>query len=459
MPNTSLSNSSPTPAMPMGLRLNLSVMMFLQFAIWGSWFTVLGNRLAVMGLGDYIGSIYGTMALGAVITPMFFGQIADRYFSSEKLMAVLHLAGAGLLFWMSQIPPVSESSQAGATSWLFWSVALGYSFVYSPTLALANTIAFTHVPNGQRDFPGIRVLGTIGWIVAGWTVGLLISKFVPNPQVSNAPLILAAALSALLGIYSLFLPHTPPKGKAGDAIPFLRALKLLKEPSFAVFFGASFLITIVLAFYYNYTGLYLERRHEVKDVATTMTIGQVSEMILLPFLPWFLWRFGMKAVLAMGMLAWGVRYGIFSLGDPFWLVLVGVALHGVCFDFFFAAGFIHVDKEAPSDIRGSGQALFAFLTYGLAMWLGSEFSNYIFAKYTTEVPAAVTTQTTQVHEWFTSTGWVVRDYTSATSGKMQQTDWQTFWLVPSIGVLIALSIFVLFFRMRRRPVAGAPPAA
>jgi nucleoside transporter len=445
------SRTSLAPPLQMGPRLNLSVMMFLEFAIWGAWFSVLGNRLAAMGLSDSIGRIFGTMALGTIFSPLFIGQIADRYFSSEKLMAILHLIGAGFLYWLATIPAVApldatltgaelESAKAahaalvaGTASKFFW-IALGYALIYSPTLALSNSIAFTHVPDATRDFPGIRVLGTIGWIVAGITVGQLLRLLFVDPKTSSGPLLLAAGLSAVLGLYSFFLPHTPPKGQAGDALPFLRALRLLKEPSFAVFFGVSFIITIVLAFYYNYTGTYLEKHIGVGDVASTMTIGQWSEMLLLPFLPVFLRRMGMKWVLALGMLAWGLRYGVFSWGGtyPFgvfyWPVILSLAFHGICYDFFFAAGFIHVDNESPGEIRGSAQALFVFLTYGVGMWLGSELSNVVFMRNTTKAPD--------------------------TADKLTDvTNWAAFWAVPSIGVLIALVLFVLFFRMRSRQAA------
>jgi MFS family permease len=228
---------------------------------------------------------------------------------------------------------------------------------------------------------------------------------------------LAAALSAILGVFSLFLPHTPPTGKAGDAIPFVRAIGLLREPSFAVFFGVSFIITIVLAFYYSFTGQYLEKGQGVNDVATTMSIGQFAEMLLLPFLPWFLKRFGMKSVLALGMLCWGVRYALFAVGSPFALVLIGVALHGICFDFFFAAGFIHVDNTAPRAIRNSGQALFSFLTYGVGMYLGSVLSGY-----------------------------VAEAFTNPDTGV---TDWRGFWMVPAVGVLVSLFLFLALFRNKK----------
>ncbi|MFO0809777.1 MAG: MFS transporter [Gemmataceae bacterium] len=439
--------ATPTAAPPMGLglRLNLSVMMFLQFAIWGAWFSVLGNYLGALKFSPAdIGMIYGTMALGTIFAPLFVGQIADRYFPSQILMALLHLAGAGALYYLATIKPTGDTAEAvaAASSKFYW-VALGYALIYSPTLALSNSIAFTHIPDGTRDFPGIRVLGTIGWIAAGLIVGKVLAmpeisgklaeiagisaEAAKDPKTTNLPILLAAAFSALLGLWSFILPHTPPKGQAGDTIPFLRALGLLGDPLFAVFFGVSFVITIVLAFYYGFTGLWLEKKMGVQDVASTMTIGQWSEMLLLPFLPFFLKRFGMKGVLAFGMLAWGVRYAWFAYIRPIPVELGGLgivdlgivlplALHGICYDFFFAAAFIHVDNESPPEIRGSAQALFTFLTYGLGMWIGNVLSGKV-AEY----------------------------YKNPTTGEI---DWQQFWIVPSAGVLVSLLIFLVAFRTR-----------
>lgn len=411
------------PPLRMDLRINLSIMMFLQFAVWGAWFVVLGNYLGHLKFSNtHIGTMYSLMPLGAIFSTLFVGQIADRYFSSERLMAVLHLAGAGLLYAMAQVQnPDHYMTLIGLT--------FVYSLLYNPTLALSNSIAFSHIPSGERDFPGIRVLGTIGWIAVGLIVGQVLSTPEKPAYHTNLPLLLAAGLSAALGLFSFALPHTPPTGKAGDAIPFIKALGLLKEPSFAVFFGVSFIITIVLAFYYSFTGKFLETGAGVKDVASTMSIGQFAEMLLLPFLPWFLKRFGMKSVLALGMLCWGVRYLMFAAGSPFALVLIGVALHGICFDFFFAAGFIHVDNTAPKDIRASGQALFSFLTYGVGMYLGSVLSGYVAEAYTNKETGV--------------------------------TDWQGFWIVPAAGVIASLLIFLAAFRMRSAPAAvdlAAEPA-
>ncbi len=427
MANGGVSTATAAPPLEIGPRLKLSVMMFVQFAIWGSWFVVFTTYLGKLGFSGFQqGLLFGNMALGAIISPMIVGVIADRWFASERLMALLHFAGAGLLYWMAQIQSPDQFP-------LYFVVSLAYALVYNPTLALSNSITFHHVPDATRDFPGIRVLGSIGWIAANLFVGKLLE------QLTNQPLLLAAGLSAFLGVWSLVLPHTPPSGKAGDALPFKKALALFKDFNFAVFFIVSGIITVVLAFYYSFTGPFLAQQAHLDqipswltgyfvttdattgkpllDVASTMVIGQYFEIGFLVLLPLFLWRFGMKWVLALGMLAWGVRYALFALGDPFVVLLLGVALHGVCFDFFFAAGFIHVDNTAPKDIRGSGQALFALLTYGVGMWLGSMLSGFL-------------------KDYFTHDGVV---------------DWRTYWLIPSAGVLVSLLVFVVFFHARGKP--------
>jgi nucleoside transporter len=405
------------PPLQFDLYVNLSVMMFLQYAVWGSWFVVLGLYLE-RGLkfdASWIGWTYSTMALGTMVTPIIVGAIADKYFASEQLMAALHLAGAVLLVVMSQVRSPK----------LFFIVALIYALLYSPTLALTNSITFTHVPDGTRDFPGIRVWGTIGWIVVNLVgVGGIMRKYIPNVVETNKPLLLAAACSAVLGVYSFFLPHTPPAGKSDALFPAAEALGLLSERSFAIFFGVSFVITIVLAFYYGFTGNYfqddiLPKLPKALDWPMLSTIGQFSEMIILPFLPEFLHWFGMKWVLAIGMAAWGIRYFAFSLGaksliSP-WLVVGLLTLHGVCFDFFFAAGFIHVDNSAPKEIRASAQSLFVFLTYGLGMFLGNVLSGYIVDMNTTSRDGIV------------------------------RRNWGKIWLIPSLGVMAAFLVFVLAF--------------
>src|SRR5262249_11341189 len=359
------------PPLDMGVRLSLSAMNFLQFAVWGAWFVVLGQYLHALSFsGKQIGSIYATMSLGAIFTPIVFGVAADRLIESEYLMAILHLGGAVLLYWMAQIRTPRQ----------FYWVALIYALVYSPTLSLSNSIIFSHIPDAKRDFPTIRVLGTIGWIAANLFLKVLLK---PGEPVNNRPLLLASALSMVLGLFSFFLPHTPPKPEADP----LDALALFQDTSFAVFFSVSLLITIALAFYYSFTSLYLEQQVKVQpgNVGPLMTIGQWAEIIFLLLLPWFLLNFDFKWVLVIGMAAWGIRYGIFSLVKPFELVLVGLALHGLCFDFFFAAGFIYVDETAPKDLKASGQGLFGAMTYGLGMYLGTELSGWVNQWFTKEV--------------------------------------------------------------------------
>ncbi len=417
--------AEPKPPLTWELRIPLSVMNFLEFAIWGSWFVVLGNYLNNLKFPrKNIGQIYATMALGSTLSTLFIAPLADRYFAADKLFAVLHLIGGVLLFLMAYTK----------TPRSFYWFALLYALVYAPTLALVNSIVFAHIPDPSRDFPTIRVLGTIGWIAAGMSLWFLIK---PGQPVNNRPLLLAGVLSIILGVFSFFLPATNPPAEASaflpnlsyeelsKAFPVLDALSLFNEPSFALFFGVSFFITLALAFYFSWTAIFLEEQSGVapKNVGPLMTIGQWMEIIFMLLLPWFLANLGMKWVLVLGMAAWGLRYAIFASQSILPVLLVGVALHGICFDFFFAAGFIHVENTAPVSLRNSGQALFAFLTYGLGMYLGTEFSG-------------------RLNQWFTT------ETTDPETGETKRiTDWRKFWLVPCVAVVVALIPFILFFEI------------
>lgn len=414
------------PPLDTGVRMRLSVMMFLQFAVWGSWAIVFSNYLTAtpaqggLGFSDaQAGVVGGTMALGAIISMMFAGQLADRIMSSEYLMAIFHLAGAGLLYAMATVH----------TFGALWWVSLAYALVYNPTLAIANSLAFANVPDATRDFPTLRVLGTIGWIAAGM-IGLDLILG-PAAKTTNKPLLMAAGLSAVLGLFSLALPHTPPSGKKGGALPFLRAFKLLLDPSFGIFFAISFVITIALAFYYTWAGVFLQDVG-VKAVGTTMSIGQWSEIGFMLLLPFALKRFGMKGVLIVGMAAWALRYALFSAGYA-WrsshgamvLIIAGVALHGVCFDFFLAAGFIHTDNKAPASIRGSAQALFSFLTYGAGMWIGGVLSGYVVKNYNVNA---------------------VRE-------------WSMIWIWPAAGAAVCLLIFMALWKDKPGKLVEADTSA
>lgn len=404
---------NPKPPLDMGVRLRLSVMMFLQFAVWGSWFVVFSTYAMAPkssgGLGfdgAQTGELYGTVALGAIFSTLFAGQIADRLLSSEYLMAIFHLVGAVLLVGMAMIHDYTA---------LWWTM-LAYALLYNPTIAISSSLSFHNVPDASRDFPTLRVWGTIGWIVANLAVDHVL-PFVKHMKaeavaMSNAPLLMAAALSAVLGLFSFALPHTPPSGKKGEPVPFLKALGLLRDPSFAIFFAISFLITIAMAFYYGFIAKF-EQSVGVTQIATISVIGQAVEILFMLLLPLALLRLGMKWVLGIGMAAWVVRYGLFSIGHPFALVLIGIAIHGVCFDFFFAAGFIHTDNKSPAKVRASAQALYTFLTYGVGMWIGNVFS-----------------------------GEVVKHFT-AVSGAIA---WPKVWLVPAAMAAVCLVLFVVLWR-------------
>ncbi len=419
-------SAEPAPVKPplaLGVRLNLSIMMFLQFAVWGAWFVVFFPYLTGKGFtGEQAGALIGNMALGAILSTIFAGYIADRFIASEKLMAICHLLGGGLLYYIAQVSKPDDY-------WTLFALTFVYALLYNPTLVLANSITFEHVPDGQRDFPGIRVLGTLGWIAAGFTIDAVFRDGDKTAAASNGPLLLAAGLSVVLGAYSFVLPHTPPKRQA-EGVPFVRALGLFKDFSFAVFFIVSLAITVVLAFYYTVTADFLQKECGVKNIGSTMLIGQVCETVFLPLLPLFLIRFGMKWVLVLGMFCWGLRYLLFANAGPegvgFALAIVGVALHGFCFDFFFAAGFIHCDNKAPKDIRASAQALFSFLTYGVGMWLGSLLCGKLVDQYTDPATKAV--------------------------------NWSQFWMVPSIGVMACLAVFLLLFRDKPATAPEDPPA-
>jgi nucleoside transporter len=396
------------------MRLRLSVMMFLEYFVWGAWYVTLGTWLgqALHFSGKEIGLEAGTTALGAMIAPFFVGLMADEWFATQRLLAALHCIGGALLYF--------ASTQTGFGA--MYGVLLIYSLCYMPTMALTNSLSFRQMKDPKQDFGSIRVLGTLGWIVAGLTISA-ISRSIPGVEGTAIPIRMAAAASVVFGLYSLTLPHTPPlrasKGgfKLSNIFP-AEAFALFKDRNFSVFALASFLICIPLQFYYAFTNPFLNEIG-VHSAAGKMTMGQMSELLFMVTLPWFFKRLGVKWTLVLGMLAWVVRYicfGYGNAGELAWMLYIGIILHGICYDFFFVTGQVYVDQKAPVALRAAAQGLITFITYGIGMFLGSYLS-----------------------------GWVV-DLYAKTSGAGVMHDWRSIWMVPAVGSAIVLLIFLAGFR-------------
>lgn len=346
----------------------LSLMMFLQFFIWGAWFVTLGTYLAGIGFsGTQIGNAYLTNNIGAIVAPFLVGLIADRFFAAEKVMAILHITGAIVLYFVSDLTSASAII-AGL---------LLYNICYMPTLALVNTVSFNVMESPDTEFPRVRVWGTLGWICAGLSISFILSGMVEGVEASTYPMRMAAGASLLLGLFSFFLPHTPPsmtneKPTLGKILG-ADALGMLKDRSFAIFALCSLLISIPLAFYYAFTNLYLNDLG-VTDAAAKMSFGQMSEVAFMVLMPFFFRRLGVKWMLLVGMLAWAARYALFASGDTdnlMWMIYGGILLHGVCYDFFFVTGQVYVDQKAPKANRASAQGFIALLTYGVGLAIGS----------------------------------------------------------------------------------------
>lgn len=390
-----------------GLKLRLSVLMFLEFFIWGAWYVTMSTYLSKIGFdGLEIGAAYSTVNWGAILSPLLIGMIADRFFEAQKVLGFLHLIGAVVLYF------VSLQTEPGA---FFWNL-LVYGIIYMPTIGLANSIGFYHLPNPEKSFAGIRVWGSIGWIVVGLIIGW--SKLEDSVMVFNW----AIGTSILLGLYSFTMPATPPqaKGKKVSIVDLLglRSLGLLRDRNFAIFILCSLLISIPLAFYYSFTNLFLNESG-MENAASKMTFGQASEVIFMLLIPLFFQRLGVKKMLLLGMGAWVLRYLFFANGNGGgleWMLFAGIILHGICYDFFFVTGQIYVDKAAPESLRASAQGLMTLTTYGIGMLIGS---------------------------W--SSGWVVKKYTLADNSH----DWPSIWYVPAAMALVAVLAFGVLFRDKK----------
>lgn len=394
--------------MRLQLRVRLGTMMFLEYFIWGSWYVTVGTWLstALHFNAQQIGIVAGATAVGAIVAPLFVGVIADKLFSTERVLAVLHVAG-GLFLLLASLQTHFAP---------LYTCILVYCLFYMPTMALTNSLSFRQMSDPKLEFGAIRVLGTFGWIVAGLLVGSLgIEATAYPPQI-------AGVSSIVMGLYCLTLPHTPPlaaqDSRSLTATSRRAAASLLKERSTAVFVAASLLICIPLQFYYAFTNLFLNQSG-VKNAAGKMSAGQFSELACMLLIPWFFSRLGVKYMLALGMSAWVLRYILFAYGNAgngMWMLWAGILLHGICYDFFFVTGQIYVDRKAPQHLRAAAQGLISLITYGVGMFIGS---------------------------WFS--GAVVEHFAAGTINGSQLYQWRPIWIVSAVAAGVVLLGFLFTF--------------
>ncbi len=396
------------------LVIRLSAMMFLQFFIWGAWYTTIGVYMGELGMNNLTHWPFTVNPIAAIVAPFFIGLIADRFFATEKVIATLHLVGGAVLF----IVPQTTASPV-----LFITLLLVYNLCYMPTLSLTTSLAFHNITDQEKQFPIIRVFGTVGWIVAGLSISFIFSKLIGGMAEKTAiPLYASACASVLLGLYSFTLPHTPPKA-VGEKVSWrsiagIDALKALSSKSFFVFVLCAFLICIPLAVYYNFTQIYLGASG-FTNIAGVQTIGQMSEFFFMLLMPLFFARFGVKKMLFIGMLAWVVRYALFALGAPDsvqWMIMIGIALHGICYDFFFVTGQIYVDKKSTDKIRGQAQGFLVLITYGVGMLIGAQIAGMVYNSFL------------------------------GTETALSAEQWKQFWLLPAGFAAFVLVLFAVLFK-------------
>jgi len=399
------------------IKAKLSAMMFLEFFIWGAWFVTLGTFLGtnLNATGTETGAAFSTQSWGAIIAPFFIGLIADRFFNAERVLGILHLLGAFLMYQMYQSEEFST----------FYGYVFGYMIVYMPTLALVNSVAFNQMRDPEKEFANIRVWGTIGWILAGLTISYLYwdQELAIQKGLLKNTFLLAGVASFFLGIFSFTLPKTPPKAnskkiKASDIIG-LDALKLLKDKNFTIFFISSILICIPLAFYYQNTHTFLTQS-SVTNPTGKMAIGQVSEALFLLLIPFFFNKYGFKKTILVGMLAWSIRYLLFAYGNGnelSFMLIGGIVLHGICYDFFFVSGQIYTNSKAGTQYKSAAQGLITLATYGVGMLIG-----------------------------FAIAGWITDNYNTLEGSR----NWKMIWIIPATIAFVVFLLFALLFNDKNK---------
>lgn len=397
------------------IQVQLSVMMFIEFFIWGGWFVTMGIYLpnTLNATDPEIALAYSSQSWGAILAPFIIGLIADRYFNAEKILGILHLIGAFLMYQISRADDFT----------VFFPYIMGYMILYMPTLALVNSVSFNQMDDPARQFANVRVFGTIGWITAGMMISFAFHWDSPGGIANGAlrnTFLMTAVASALLGLFSFTLPKTPPMVDTKARVRItdilgLEALKLLKDRNFAIFFLASILICIPLAFYYQHAGQFLGEIG-ISNPAGKLTVGQISEILFMLLLPFFFKKFGFKLTMIVAILAWAVRYFLFSYGSSgelVFILLVGIALHGICYDFFFVSGQIYTDSKAGPKYKSAAQGMITLATYGIGMLIG-----------------------------FWTAGKITDAFVTADGGHL----WKTIWLYPAGFAILVLLLFALLFK-------------
>ncbi|MBW3542775.1 MAG: MFS transporter [Planctomycetes bacterium] len=464
----------------------LSAMMFLQFFIWGAWYVTVNQYMAKIGMDESIGWAYTVGPIAAIISPFFLGMVADRFFATERVLGVMHLLGGVAIFFSPEMAQLSldlwqdlsaDLTAQGidpaqqATEYVinpahlpFIGMLLVHMLCFMPTLGLTNTLAFHNITDQERQFPIIRVFGTIGWIAA-----ILLVSRVLHADEQSLPLRIAGGAAVLLGLYSFTLPHTPPtaageKARIRDVLG-LESLSLMRSPSFSVFIVSSMLICIPLAAYYSFASLFVNHAG-FHDPAFNVMFGQIAEILFMLIMPLMFVRLGVKWMLLVGMLAWVARYGLFSAAADdgvVWMILLGILLHGICYDFFFVTGQIYVDKKAPVAIRGQAQGFLVLVTQGIGLGIGAQLIQRIVNAYKSDDAAELAGQAEALRRQYealseqaeqspaqaeTLLSQANEAWNRASELLLQSYNWERIWLICAVAALVVMVLFAVLFHDR-----------